>query len=245
MNQWSRVVILAAVLVVFAPGAALAQAESIGFAMSAWQNVTGEPFPLGDACEQLGLPAGCIAPFSGGFMEPGEARCQKGTFTGNPMQPCSKPGGLHFRNGRAWSPGAMTLSTQPDDSVTVFIIFESNANFDADYTGVVWGEISFVFCDGDDDMPMFDGTEWVFCPSSGIIAVTEGIYSGSREMNAGAYPGPFLSHMRFVAHGIEGLATGALMKGQLYFYSFMPLPLIGYGMGDGTILFPPRNGHDK
>jgi len=245
MNQLSRIIVLAAALVVLAPGAALAQAESVGFTMSAWQNVTGEPFPLGDACEQLGLPAGCIAPYSGGFMEHGEARCQKGTFTGNPMQPCSEPGGLHFRNGRLWSPCAMTLSTEPDDPVTVFMIFGTNANLAADYTGVTWGEMSLIFCDSDDDMPMFDGTEWVFCPSSGIVAVAEGIVYGSRELNASAYPGAFVTHIRFVAHGTEGLATGAMMKGQLDFYSFMPLPVIGYGMGDGTILFPPRKGHAK
>jgi hypothetical protein len=129
--------------------------------------------------------------------------------------------------------------------VTAFLIFTTNANWDADYTGPAWGEMSAVFCDGDDDMPSFDGTEWTFCPASGIIAVAEGIWNGLREHNTTAYPGSFVGHLRWVLHGTEGLARGALMKGEMDFYTFLPLPLIAYGIGDGTILFPPRNGHAK
>jgi len=148
----------------------------------------------------------------------GTISCQKGTFTENPLQPCSEDDSrLSIRAATAQSEVSSS-----DDRLAGLMSTVFNANFDASSSGPVWGTWSL---------------EVTSC-----VGTWEGNWSGKRTFVPGENPlddslpppgigGIWVGELKIIGHG-NGCVEGLQFKASEIITTLTPLP-IAYEMIPG------------
>ena len=136
--------------------------------------------------------------------DPGQILCPGGEFTGNLFQPCPPGTNIHVRD--AW---ALSQASSDDPRFNGILTYTVNGNFDADFTGPVWGTwtLEVEACDG----------------------VWDGVWNGQRTLLPDqpglAGMGTWIGDLRLTGHGRGGCIDGLQMKGTEIITTYTPFPV--------------------
>lgn len=136
----------------------------------------------------------------------------------------SMTGRLHLRDGAGWS-----CTSSNDPRMTGIGLYTSNANFDADANGPVWGEFKIVPFENCNKDAVYSEQYEDFVNNA--TSYWYGTWNGKREFDVDK--GAWVGDIKFVARGVgEGL-NGLHFKGHMWITTFTPFP-IPY-----EFIFPP------
>jgi hypothetical protein len=148
-------------------------------------------------------------PVIGEFVYPGTAICPGYQPTGNPEQPCPIGSRTHLRN-----TVIISRLISMDARVTGFMTIELNANWDADFSGPLWGTFT---------LAVDSGGSW------------EGTWQGFRERVA---EDQWDGSLNVIGKGFGGIVDGLELKAEDQIVSFTPAPIAYLGMVEIRILDP-------
>ena len=134
---------------------------------------------------------------------------------GTPYCANSNTGRLNLRDGVAWS-----CMTANDPRMTGVGLFTSNANFDADYSGSVWGKWMIV--------PTEDCDKDGFYPEELVTNATSfwrGTWNGQRHFYSVDGFNIWIGELKIVGKGVGGDLHGLHFKGTEWIETYTPLPI--------------------
>lgn len=120
----------------------------VGSVLPGWQ--TSAAIKIEFAGTETFDPDGVLGEPLGWIIEPGTFTCPGGDYTGDPTQPCPDGSNVHLRGNKRLA----RLATS-DPRMTGWNTVEVNANWDADFTGHMWGTFSIEL---DNDLGFWEGT---------------------------------------------------------------------------------------
>ena len=156
-------------------------------------------------------PFGVLGPPVGAILSPGTLTCPGHDPTGNPMQPCPEGSNIHIRGNKR-----IARLDSSDPRVNGWNTVESNLNWDAEFTGPVWGTFS---------LQLDAGGAW------------DGSFRGSRRREGGQW----ITLINGVGHGTGGAVEGMQIRLVDRVVTFAPQPLANIGSVEGRILDPHSN----
>ena len=174
--------------------------------------------PTGVAAEKYDVTASEVfnpfdilpgVPVLGQFVYPGTAKCPGYVPTGDPVQPCPAGSRTHLR-------GTVIISQliSMDARMTGLMTIELNANWDADFSGPLWGTFS---------MAVDSGGTW------------EGTWQGLRERIA---EDQWAGTLHVIGKGYGGIVDGMKLMAEDQIVSFTAAPIAYLGMIEGRIVDP-------
>lgn len=155
--------------------------------------------------------------WNGGPLTNPKIMCPGGELIGPPPDCADSPTDrLHFRDGAGWG-----CTTSNDPRMTGVGLYTSNANFDADSNGPVWGEWKMV--------PMADcNKDAVFSAAyedlvNNATSFWYGTWNGQREFDGEKTA--WVGDIKFVARGIGPDLDGLHFKGLMWITTYTPFPV--------------------
>lgn len=151
------------------------------------------------------------------IMDPGTLSCPGGEIVAGPMgfPVCPASGRLHFRDTVAYACiTATTAAGAPEPRFTGVLAGTYHGNFDADYTGALWGTWILVPAE--------------ICQKSALDAPAEswvGTFTGQRSLICTAAGCQWFGAIRTIGHGRGGSLEGQHFKGSETIVTFTPMPL--------------------
>ena len=141
--------------------------------------------------------------------------CPGGEFVELIGCPDSMTGRLHFRDGGGWS-----CITADDWRMTGISLYTSNANFDVDSNGPVWGEFKIVpMSDCNKDLNYNEAYEDLV---NDATSFWYGTWNGKRQFDSdkNAWVSDIKFHSKGIGEGLEGLH----FKGTMWITTYTPFP---------------------
>lgn len=152
-------------------------------------------------------------------ISPATITCPGGEFMvdsfGSPYCADSTTGRLNLRDGVGWS-----CMTTNDPRMSGVGLFTSNANFDADSSGSVWGTWTMVPTENCDK----DG----FYPEELVMTATSfwrGTWNGQRQFYSANGFNIWIGELKIVGKGVGGDIDGLHFKGTEWIETYTPLPV--------------------
>jgi hypothetical protein len=154
-------------------------------------------------------------------ISPGTVTCPGGTLTIDettflPVCTDSNTNRLHIRDSVFWS----CMSAVDEPRMTGVGLFTVNANFDADFSGAVWGKWTLFRMDRCDKDGEF--------PEAGVMNATEswhGTWKGQRLFYSDLGFPVWIGDLDIVGKGSGGTVEGLHFKGKEFLTTYTPIPL--------------------
>ncbi len=155
--------------------------------------------------------------YRGGPVSETTINCPGGELVGPPPD-CSDSttDRLHFRGGSGW-----TCVTSNDPRMTGIGLYTSNANFDADSNGPVWGEWKIVPMMGCNKDAYYSDTYEDFLEQA--TSFWHGTWNGQRQFDPDK--NVWVGDVQFVGKGTGGDVDGLHFKGKMWITMYTPFPM--------------------
>ena len=144
-------------------------------------------------------------------LSEGTMNCPGGEidFT-NPVAPfCATTGRIHFREMAWWA-----CYTSNDSRLSGVGMATASGNFDANYTGPVWGTWTIV------PSPGCDPKDLIYPP-----VYWKGTWQGQRSQDCSGGPCSWIGDLKLVGKGYGGIIDGLHFKGNEEITTYTPLPV--------------------
>jgi hypothetical protein len=161
-------------------------------------------------------------PAIGQVVDAGRVVCPGHEPTADPLQPCPRGSAVRLHGAQLVSRVELDLDGQPANG---WARVEFNANWNADYTGPVWGSLEVQLCD---EAPVVRGAGVSVCPD-GRTGAWEGVWFGVRKQSGAG----FVIESTIAGYGVDGWIDGYEfeLSEQVYFATLTPVAWKGFVVG--------------